>query len=933
MAVCCLALCSPLAHAKALVFETEAATLTISDTGSVQSLIDKSTHDQWLHPGTPPSQTAFALVRSRGRVMTATEIALHGDLYTIRFGRSGIEADYRISPRKSYLLIELVALRGGPVDQITFAQLPVKPATHASGLLNVKWDDHFTVCLMGLDDQVQAGFGPGGSLRTTASREFPLIGRKAALIAVPTTGFDQVVQQVERDFKIPHARIAGKWGKLSDAVRGSYLFIDLTEKNADEIIRLAKLGGFKAILIYSGTWSKSNGSYPINTTNYPLGEQSLKAVVDKCHAAGLMVGIHMLTSFVGKNDPLVRPKPDPRLLKDASAVLAQDVDVKADSLVASAALKGFPVEPSYYGERGGMDVQIDDEIIRYQSIGGSDSTTLLHCTRGINGTHAAAHQSGAKIQHLAQRYDSYLVDLHTSLKDQLAQRIAGVINRCGLDMIYFDGGEVNSANGPGWYWVGVQQSGVFSRVKRDLLVQGSGRTHWTWHFYSRGTCDDFAAIAPKEFLDYHKIADSWQSYHNQFLPAELGWWGFLSETPDHPATTSDEVEFYTTRMLALDSAVSLETTLSALRKVGQSESLLGLLGEHEALRLSETVPKSVREKLETGEWHWSHDAQGRWQFQPVRYDPQGASTPTAIPLQNQFGAQPLRFRLQVGSRLAPIGDPANITLLKPAKPIEISLPASNAPMPGALAFRTSFAEAAGDQSSALMVGGSAPAAGKLKGKYRDLSSHRAMAIRIEVDARPPTRPASSQTAALPAVLNVQIESEGKRYRDHYIDLDFTGSRTIILPGPNPQRMLQEFRPAGANYSFKLAGYTFNYQRIVALNLRWMRRPPGESRIKCKVSLVEALAESDAVLQDPKLSLNDQTLSIPATLHTGDYAEFWAADAIRILDANGMLKQTIKPSAPLPMLHPGLNQLQVDASSHVPIKFTLITLGEPIPQSP
>ncbi len=36
--------------------------------------------------------------------------------------------------------------------------------------------------------------------------------------------------------------------------------------------------------------------------------------------------MHMLTSLVGKNDPLVRPKPSPWLLKDVESTLAMDVN-------------------------------------------------------------------------------------------------------------------------------------------------------------------------------------------------------------------------------------------------------------------------------------------------------------------------------------------------------------------------------------------------------------------------------------------------------------------------------------------------------------------------------------------------------------------------------------------------------------------------------
>ena len=103
---------------------------------------------------------------------------------------------------------------------------------------------------------------------------------------------------------------------------------------------------------------------------------------------------------------------------------------------------------------------------------------------------------------------------------------------------------------------------------------GFGHNKWTWHIFSRGTCDDYAAVAVKQYLDYYKIADFWRFYRNSFLPAELGWVGFFQDAPDHSATTPDELEYYAVRMLALDLPVSLETNLSALQANGRTEEML-----------------------------------------------------------------------------------------------------------------------------------------------------------------------------------------------------------------------------------------------------------------------------------------------------------------------------------------------------------------------
>ncbi|HZZ42112.1 MAG TPA: hypothetical protein VFE58_04180 [Tepidisphaeraceae bacterium] len=907
-------------HGADLAFSNDDFSMTLTSNGDVAGLSDKSANEEWARKTPPVGKASFATVHVGGRVIAASDIVRHDDVLTVRFGKSGIEADYRVTPRKGFILLELLRVRGGDPDEIVFAQLPVKNTQHGSGILNAKWNEHFTICLMALDDKVQATFGPDASLRCIARREFGLSGHKVALIAVPTPRFYEVVQEIEHEFGIPHASLGGQWAKTSPDVRRSYLFIDLTEKNADEVIRLAKLGGFGAILTYSGTWAASNGSYLINTKNFPRGEESLKAVADKCHAAGLKMGIHMLTSFVAKNDPLVHPKPDPRLLCDSKAVLGEAIDAGSGEIVAAEPLKNFPGEASFYGERGGMDVQIDDEIVHYSAVGGVHSTHLLRCTRGAHGTVAASHKAGTPIRHLAERYNSYLVDLRSSLKDELADRIAGVINRCGLDMIYFDGGEVNDANGPSWYWVGVQQSAVFSRVKRDLLVQGSGMTHWTWHFYSRGTCDDFAALAPKEFLDYHKIADSWQSYHSSFLPAELGWWGFFSATPDHPATTSDDVEFYATRMIALDSAVSLETTLAELKTCKQSEQLLGLLGDLEKLRLGGRVAPELRNRLKTGEWHWSRGDGDDWQVQPIRYDTQRVMLPATMDVTNGCDEQPLQFRMRVESALAPFGDKRNITLMAGDGPTDVPLPAGGATMPGALAHRVSFAAPIGDISSALMVGAAKQSAGKLAKGALDLTHHRALAVQLEVQG--------SVSEKLPAVLNIQLESEGKRYRDYYIDLNFNGKRIITLPGATPERMLPEFRPNAANYPFKLAGYTFNYGKITAINLRWMRLPQ-QGLIQCRVKRIEAIAESDVSLHNPKLSFGGREWSITADLHTGDYAEFYGGQSIRIFDDNGAQKEAIPFTGSIPLLKRGSSQLRIDSDEPVPVALTSITVGAPI----
>ena len=873
-----------------VTFQNRLARWTIGADGRARSLVDKPAGRQWLVEK-PPS---FTFIKKGGRYHDATSIVRDGEAMKVVYGQSGVTARLGVTVRPQYLVIRLLEVKGGPVEQLCLARLRTRITANAGWWLDVRWNDDYAVCLVGLSKSVQTG-----SLQAIVHREFGLTGQGVAILAAPTKRLLDVVQTVERDEKLPAATIAGKWAKRSDDIRRGYLFTDLTEANADETLRYATLGEFKYVMTYSGTWSTSLGSYPIRKSNFPRGEASLKATVDKLHAAGLKAGLHMLTSFVGKNDPLVRPVPDRRLLCDAEATLAADVDAKTRELPLSAVPEEFPRDAAYYGsKRQGFDVLVDQEIIRYGAIAGEGGKALTACTRGAHGTRTAPHKAGATVRHLTERYGCYLVDLRTDLKDTVADRIAGVVNRCGFDMIYFDGGECNGANGPYWYWVTHQQLAIYQRFRRDVLVQGSGGTPWTWHFFSRGCCDDFAAVAPKEYLDHHKIRDSWRHYTRSFMPAELGWWGFLADEPHHPATSPDEVEAYAARMLALDSPVSLETNLAALKRHGRTNELLALLGRWERLRLGRTVPDAVRRKLREGEWHLAETA-GKPALRPVRYDTQRVATGTSAAVTNPFAAQPMGVRIEAVPALAAPGDANNLALVAPKAPLPVPAPDAKDPMPGARVVRHELTKPA------------------------NLLKHRPIAVRIHV---PAPLPAGKDG---PAVLNVQLESTAHRFRDHYIDLDFTGTRTIVLPEPTTRRMLGEFRPAHAAYPFKQAMYGFDYRRILAVGFRWMRCPKGAPATPCTIERVESLAESPTVLANPRIAVGKAAVTLPVQLKTGDYLEWWPAGPIRVFDRNGKTLRTLKPPAAAPALPAGTAKLTLNAKKPAAAKLTVITQGKPL----
>ncbi|TAN40749.1 MAG: hypothetical protein EPN25_06560 [Nitrospirae bacterium] len=894
------------AQAEDFIFETSTVRLVIDDSGSAKSMRER-TGGRELLAGSP---APLFSVRRAGKWNAVTKLAREGGNFRAQFGQSGMSADLRISAGPDRVVIELVRLDAAGAEEVRLAQVRAGGLPNSGVTLTVLWDALIAISLMGLSDKVDSRFGEG-MLLASVYPEFGMLGEKVALVTVPTQQFSAAVQRVEKEFGLPSPMIGGVWAKASSDVRTSYLFTDLTEANADDTIRYAKRAGFRYIMIYSHIWSSSLGSYPINLRSFPRGEEGLKTVIDKCHAAGLKVGMHVMTSFVGKDDAFASARVR-HLFSDAGQVLSRDIGASDREVPAEGSLSKFLT--GAYGPA--KDLRVDDEIIRCETAGGPGSTVLMQCQRGYAGTRPAFHKAGAKLQHLAEYSGFYLADLRTPLKEEIAERISGVIDRCGFDMIFFDGAEVNCINGPCWHWAGQQELSITKRVKRDLLIEGSGMSHWGWHMTTRGYCSDFAAVAPKQYLDHHKIDYWWNFYFRSFMPVELGWWGVLTATPDHPATTPDEAELYAVRMLALNTPVSIETTLDALRSNGRTEEMLAMLGRYEELRLGDVVPSTIREQLRTGEWHLTNK-DGRRQFSQIRYQTVRSDESGEVLVRNEFAPQRLKFRLQAVPALTMVGNRSNIALLPPGSQLVLNKPGPTGVSPGMLAGRILFTQAgAGQPASSFPGRGSSTVQGSAP---PNLMTHRALALNVKTEGMPP------KAGEKGAVLNVQLESGGL-YRDHYIDLDFIGERAIIIAGSNTERMLPELRPSYTTYAINAAMSGFNYQSIDAVNFRWMQQS-RTNPLKATVTLVEALSETDALVKDPEITVGRSRVVIPGTLKTGDYVEYWGDGPARIFDRNGRQLSTTEV-VDAPVLSTGENKMVVTSKGiKMPVKVTTILLGK------
>jgi hypothetical protein len=737
------------------------------------------------------------------------------------------------------------------------------------------------------------------------------------------SGSSDQIRDVLQGLPAPLVDSTGKsigYSKKSPVIKDGYFFVELTEKNAPALLPLIQRSYFPYTLIYGSTWATSMGSYGFNPANYPGGLAGLKHVVEAANSLGIKVGLHTLTSFVSKTDPYVQNGvPDARLLQDDRSTLLDDIDAQATTISAADSLGTFPTQPAFYGARkAGLDIRIGDEIISCPTIVVGEHGQFKACKRGLYGTRASAHPAGTPIGHLAERYGSYLADLGSSMKDEIGLRLSGVVNQAGIDMIYFDGGEVGGANGDAAWYVAEQQIEILKHVRRPLLVEGSGIVPRLWPFITRMAADDFAALAAVVYLDTHKIGQAHKNYINSMMPDNLGWLGLLKETPSYPATTPEEMSTYVARSLALDVPLAIETHYDDLLKNPYTGRLMDILrAGNQTIRAGVLAPES-RARLAQGDWYYTENDGARLKRLRLSRARTGVGSAAFAPLTAAADEQQalLRIRNVTQTSLAaaetiPLFDDS----LSPKVVNEVAITAANR---GVLVDTINLSQraAAGQGSSFVDFVDRSLAAGTL-----DLRSARRMVVDFDYPASGGAVADARRGSC--AVLNLQLADNRENYRDYFLPLSpGVGQRALLDYESSASRMLREFMPAASSYAFKAAVYGFNFAAITKLNLRWMNSC-GQG-VPVRLLRVAMLKERSASLGNIRLNVGNKAYPLGVELGTGTTLDVFPDGQVTVCKEAVCSTRTINwPSGSALSGH----AVSVDYAGDAGAEITLGLLGE------
>ena len=881
--------------------ENELARLEFDARLRITRLIDKTTDTNLL-----ARSSTWLSLRTQERNWRPSSFAVDGERLTVEFGAPERRATLLVRARPRYFIFEVESVDADAVRQLVFVNLLVTPSKYVHGMPGLAADDRVGVCLRCLNLSARPTIGGRPpALRAACVEEYGLSGAKAALVAAPMTVLLEVLKELAVREGVPVSKQGGPFGLDATLNRASYMFTSgLSVHNVDEWIEMAQTACIP--FLHLSGWYTSQGHYEPRASYFPQGIASLKAVIDKIHAAGLLAGMHTLTGCIQPHDPFIRPTPDPRLSKDLVFTLSEDVSELSPAITVVEDPTGLDVVWNY-SSRGNV-VQIGAELVQFRGLSTEPPYALTNCLRGAWGTAGQAHAKGAKAHHLFTRYSAFQPDEHSTLVDDVAECIAATVNECGFDLIYHDGAEGMPAR---QYGAAKMRTAIYERIKRPIRVESSwSGLHHCWWFHSCVGAWDHPLWGLKRCIDAH--CESNVTYRKlSLLPAQLGWWAILGAKDIHDAEWPDEIEYLCAKALGHDMSMSFQTLTPASRPWNARQGeYLEMIGRYEKLRLSGYFSAAVRERLRVPreDFRLAQGPDGEWGFIPTDYLSRKVvasdETRRRWTVRNRFAAQPVKLRIQAlyaaesyaserAVLLADFSAPDAFSRQRAARGVTCALtPSAEHVEVGKVSARYTATNTTAERRGAWAC------VSKTFSPDLNIGPCAALGVWVRGDGKG-------------EVINFQLRSPALyhgAYDEHIVEIDFVGWRYFEL-------LLRE-RSADEHYdhvwpyrsAMKVGRSPLDRRHVNELNIYYNNLPPGE-QVECTISAIKALPVVKANWVNPRVVIGNARLDFPVTMSSGQYLEFLSAAECVLRDESGALLQSVSPTGEIPTLGAGDNTVE------------------------
>ena len=912
-----------------ITLENRHVKYVIGPDGANLHLIDKRAGKDYCvrKPG-----SHFAQVKKAGSSYDASAVSSADGCLTVEFGRSGVRAVIQAKAGKDYFTLEVLSLTGEQVEELAFPNIR---------LVLSRDKDPFVGCALALNlkTNVLEIPGPNTDLRAMCYPRFGFKGAKVAIIGCPHSQLRQVMKDVVSAAKdLPQSPLGGPWALDAEINRGSYIFNfgNLSEDKVDEWIQLARRYGMNQIDFHGGV-SFRFGDYRPNPVTYPNGRASLKAVIDKLHAAGITAGLHTYAFLIDKSCPWVTPVPDPRLGKDATFTLAEALTPDATTAPVVESTKDMSAIVGY-GVRNSVTLQVDDELIIYSGVSKEPPYAFTGCQRGAHGTKIAPHARGAKVHHLKECFGLFAPDGDSTLLTEVAAKTAETFNECGFDMIYLDALDAEDIlGGPenGWHYGSKFVFEICKRLEKPALMEMSTFRHHLWYVRSRMEAWDHPRRGHKRFVDIHCAAN--EDVRRMFLPAHLGWWAVVTDEGPHVTqderTYPDDIEYLMCKCLGDDAGVSLVgfgPDAPAYRR------LADIFKQYENLRRADYFRESIKSRLRVPgeEFTLERTSSKKWQFRKAGYAKhkvEGIDGKSTWETRNKFGRQPVRLRIEALMAAGAYDSPEGVTIADFTKLDEFVGRAARNCVTAHLKPSSAQVKAGAVSGcyTALSTRARPNGAWAMVEKFfspdLDISQQQALGVWVYGDGQG-------------EILSFQLRSPihvALGISDHFVKVDFTGWRYFELIEPEGEHTddyLWPYNPWPHKNKYATYREWVNYGRVASLSL-WYNNLPEGSEVTCYVSPVKALPLVKNKLRNPKVGIAGREIVFPVEIESGCWLEFNSMSDCKLYAPNGELIGEVKPQGEAPILEPGSNQVEFECGTlpgaSARAYVTVITRGEPL----
>jgi len=619
-----------------IVIENREMRLVFGSDGKAESLIHKASSQECLmrdanvaafsiiqdmpydneikltYPAKPKTFDADTLYREENKLIVGFELTDYEAVIDVK-----ITDDYIgfTLEKMRYKLAAIGDKRKTRIDEFVFLQLPVKERVHFGEWLNVMWDDEVAVNLLATDQfcRIDAKDRNGYEIfQAGGEREVKMEGVGAALITTAKDNLLDRIDRVEHDFNLP----LGVESRRSKEYKNSYYSVrgKLSPQNIDEHIAYAKQAGFRQFVIYYMNFAKTMGHF-LWRDRFPNGMEDLKEMTRKIRAAGMVPGFHIHYNKATINDPYVTPVPDGRLNLRRIFTLREELSKTANTIVVQENPQGCTLE------EGRRRLKIGTEIISYENYTTEPPYKFLGCKRGVLNTTPATQKKCTMLGLLDIDFWPIFArfNQNTDIQNEVAERLANIIEECGFRFIYYDGAE--DVNPPYWYNVTKAQLVVYNALKtKSIFAEGAQKSHYGWHLLTRGNAFDTFRPEDIKTATRRYPVEAIKMISNDFSSIDFGW--IKMELPDEETIgiQPDMIEYVTSRAFAWNSIISIGGQLDFLNKHPRTDDNLEVIRRWEEVRANDILTEKEKASLknEMQEHILLIDENGDFELQPYK---------------------------------------------------------------------------------------------------------------------------------------------------------------------------------------------------------------------------------------------------------------------------------------------------------------------------